>query len=186
MYALTKTGPLTQHQIENSFGGNICRCTGYRPILEAFKSLASDTQNCPDIEDLRPCRNNCTKLENFWIQAGQSQWIKVHLLADLLQILQTVANKNYKLVAGNTAQGVYPPTQPSDVYIDISKVDELTTYSVNDKTLILGANLNLTATMKCFKKTAIENPNFSYLSKLADHLDLVANVPVRNVSFLIK
>lgn len=43
MYALQQSGPVTKKQIEDSFGGSLCRCTGYRPILEAFKKLASDT-----------------------------------------------------------------------------------------------------------------------------------------------
>lgn len=42
MYALNESGSKTQQEIEDAFGGNICRCTGYRPILHAFRQLASD------------------------------------------------------------------------------------------------------------------------------------------------
>ena len=33
---------ITAQEIEDNFDGNICRCTGYRPILDAMKSFAGD------------------------------------------------------------------------------------------------------------------------------------------------
>ncbi|KAJ1288886.1 hypothetical protein BS78_02G122500 [Paspalum vaginatum] len=39
---------LTVAEAEKAFSGNLCRCTGYRPILDACKSFASDV----DLEDL--------------------------------------------------------------------------------------------------------------------------------------
>ncbi|CAM0943301.1 unnamed protein product [Alopecurus aequalis] len=39
---------LTVAEAERAFSGNLCRCTGYRPIVDACKSFASDV----DLEDL--------------------------------------------------------------------------------------------------------------------------------------
>jgi xanthine dehydrogenase iron-sulfur cluster and FAD-binding subunit A len=57
-YSLLEANPkATMADVEKILDGNICRCTGYRPIFDAFKSLASDApdalkQKAADIEDL--------------------------------------------------------------------------------------------------------------------------------------
>ncbi|MCO5564577.1 hypothetical protein L7F22_018241 [Adiantum nelumboides] len=42
MYALLRTrkGSPTEEEIEENLSGNLCRCTGYRPILDAFRVFA--------------------------------------------------------------------------------------------------------------------------------------------------
>ncbi len=72
-----------------------------------------------------------------------------------------------------------------DLYIDINSVAALQGYRIDSSTgnLILGANMSLSQAIIVFNKLAKENSNkFAYLKGLADHIDLVANVPVRNVS----
>jgi hypothetical protein len=42
-YSLMEKKPdATMQEIEDVLDGNLCRCTGYRPIFDAFKSMASD------------------------------------------------------------------------------------------------------------------------------------------------
>ncbi|KAK7469495.1 hypothetical protein BaRGS_00036474 [Batillaria attramentaria] len=63
MYGFLQTHPQpTKQQIEDNVDSTLCRCTGYRPILDAMKSFAVDAPkpqrplpNGPiDIEDLTP------------------------------------------------------------------------------------------------------------------------------------
>ncbi|GAX80308.1 hypothetical protein CEUSTIGMA_g7746.t1 [Chlamydomonas eustigma] len=41
MYALLRSSDKapTEEEVEDALGGNLCRCTGYRPILDAFKTF---------------------------------------------------------------------------------------------------------------------------------------------------
>uniref|UniRef100_A0A5F8GMS9 Xanthine dehydrogenase/oxidase n=1 Tax=Monodelphis domestica TaxID=13616 RepID=A0A5F8GMS9_MONDO len=47
MYTLLRNNPEpTMEEIENAFQGNLCRCTGYRPILQGFRTFAKDGGCC--------------------------------------------------------------------------------------------------------------------------------------------
>ncbi|KAK2707466.1 xanthine dehydrogenase/oxidase-like isoform X2 [Artemia franciscana] len=47
VYALLRTKPLpSMEEIETCLQGNLCRCTGYRPILEGFKTFSKEFQGC--------------------------------------------------------------------------------------------------------------------------------------------
>ncbi|EFA78511.1 xanthine dehydrogenase [Heterostelium album PN500] len=52
LYSYLRSHPnATQHEIEECFDGNLCRCTGYRPILDAARSFGVDQ---PKVEEEQP------------------------------------------------------------------------------------------------------------------------------------
>ncbi|XP_049943149.1 uncharacterized protein LOC126419914 [Schistocerca serialis cubense] len=204
MYSLLQRGKdISMADVENSFGGNICRCTGYRPILDAFKSLSSDASTelkgkYPDIEDItqkicakngKPCNEKCANdsdtcsqqnvLSPLHLETQSSEWFRVDKIDDIFNILATKSDKKYMLVAGNTAHGVYRRKPDIELFIDISDVEELKKFTI-DSEITIGGNMSLTEVMELFYDISKSSKNFSYTKMLADHIDLVANVPIRN------
>ncbi|XP_016074407.1 PREDICTED: xanthine dehydrogenase/oxidase [Miniopterus natalensis] len=62
MYTLLRNQPEpTFEEIEDAFQGNLCRCTGYRPILQGFRTFARDGGCCGGNVDNPNCCMNQKK-----------------------------------------------------------------------------------------------------------------------------
>ncbi|XP_063615205.1 uncharacterized protein LOC134788260 [Penaeus indicus] len=203
MYGQQKSsGSLTAAQVEKSLDGNLCRCTGYRPILEAFKALADDgaqtlKDKLVDIEDAfkttcpktgKCCTGSCSSKKTAAVPAKEREitvqgvrWFYPTSLVSLYSILdQLTEGEKVRIVGGNTGQGVYKNDGPFDVYIDARNVPEFHTVGESPGEVTLGANVSLKRAIEAFEQAA-GNSGFQHLQELAKHWRVVANVAVRNV-----
>lgn len=123
MYSLLETnnGRITKDEIENAFGGNICRCTGYRPILDAFKTFAIDEIDIENANStcctFRPSKNEFrshlsieTEMPEtndlLTLQSNDLVWHRPLKIENLLNILNGMKNdESYILIGGNTGHG---------------------------------------------------------------------------------
>ncbi|KAH9518829.1 hypothetical protein Btru_006359 [Bulinus truncatus] len=208
MYGLLQRFPRpTVQQIEDEFDATVCRCTGYRAILDAMKSFAIDAPlklkgRLIDIEELdgklckktgQACVGHCSskgkngKCDNqisrpIHIIGDGTQWFKPANLQDLIQLLGQHRNEKYRLVFGNTSFGVYQDFGPWNysILIDIRGIQEL--YSIqNGSDLVLGANLSLSNLQEMFTQFDGQ-ATIPYAATFARHLQYVAQHGIRNMS----
>lgn len=121
----------TMLEVQNAFGSNLCRCTGYRPIMDAFRKFAKDApkeERLMSLKNLSLCNSSkggCCKSgddEDGWCMVreddlGETEtkkvvlkdgkiWYRPKHLQDLFQILGENL-ESYMLVGGNTAKGKF-------------------------------------------------------------------------------
>jgi len=119
------------------------------------------------------------------VKVPAANWYKVASLTELFDVIGSLGATIYQLSAGNTAEGVYRHyNRQFDARIDVKDVPELRTVSTASG-FTVGANVTLTEAIAEFTKQAAAN-GYSYLTDLANHLDKVANTPVRNVRSILK
>ncbi|KAH9518796.1 hypothetical protein Btru_006298 [Bulinus truncatus] len=205
MYGLLQNNPRpTKKDVEDAFDSTICRCTGYRPILDAMKSFAVDSEvkDVIDIEELdgkvckktgKACSGNCKDKKHtdcndgktvrpIHIMADRSQWFRPLTLTDLCALLKQFSSSNYRLVFGNTGFGVYGEVGPwnYNVLIDLRGVQDLYTIDISPADHItLGSNLTLTNLKELLAKNT--DASLSYSQTFVDHLNITASNSIRNL-----
>lgn len=177
LYALLQNSDLNPSCIEKRMDGNLCRCTGYRPILDACKSFST-----LDIEDLVSNFSNKKSLiepVNF-----RNSWYRPMCLEQGFGIIKAHPKGKCRLFSGFTSFGVTkyfnktaPYAQPdvSDVKIDITSIKELNGISCAPNELKIGSAVTISALIQAFEKI----PSFESAAKA---LERVASTQIRNTA----
>ena len=174
-------------EIENCLDGNICRCTGYRSILDAWQSFSADEKPI-DIEELYTlkCLNGSNKKcdselkKKIHIINGDQEWYYPKSLLDLFDLLVQYQSVPYKIVSGGTGVGVFKLDGPFNVFIDIKSIPDFYIISRQEQSLSLGSMTPLAKLISVCNDFS-SNSGFEYLKEITSHWNRIANRHVRSV-----
>ncbi|MDF1602866.1 FAD binding domain-containing protein [Nocardioides sp. YIM 152315] len=124
----------------HALSGNLCRCTGYRPIRDAAFALGTPT----DDDELRArCGRAAPAPVPTDLRVGASRYVRPRDLAEATRLL--AEHPDAVVVAGNTDWGVEVNLRGrrAPMHVAVDRLPELRASSVTDDELRLGAALTL-------------------------------------------
>jgi xanthine dehydrogenase small subunit len=124
----------------HALSGNLCRCTGYRPIRDAAYALGQPDAGDPLLARLaRPAPAAAATVTS----SAQGRYVRPAGLAEVLGLL--AADPDARLVAGSTDWGVELNIRHarSALTIGIERLEELREFSVSRDRIDIGAALSL-------------------------------------------
>ncbi len=177
LFALQKNAAVNQydpHQTHEALAGNLCRCTGYRPILAAAEQACGDHQ--PDQFDARAAETIArlkaiAPRETAELNSGDKRCLSPLTVADLAELYS--ANPDARLLAGGTdlALEVTQFHRALPVMIHVGQIAEMKKVEITDSRIEIGAATPLT---DCYAALASEYPDFGEL------LQRFASLQIRN------
>jgi xanthine dehydrogenase small subunit len=164
---------VTRALAQEELSGNLCRCTGYRPILDAAQQMAQLPPVPVDEADLLQQLELLT-LEGRGLEANSS-YISPRALATLLSA--RAAHPDAQIVAGCTDVGLWVNKQHKQfaTVLDVSRVQELRRIEDYPQHIAIGAAVTLS---DAFAALVADRP------QLHTFATRFAGLPVRNAGTL--
>jgi xanthine dehydrogenase small subunit len=178
MFALYHNNPApTRAEIDDALSGNLCRCTGYRSIVDACNHMYTDygrveLDEAGLVADLRELRRD----KGLSLELERARYHAPAALADLADLY--LRHPDAQILAGGTDVGLWVTKQlrelPDVIYL--GNVTELKRIHVTPEGIEIGAAVSLT---DAFDALAPHYPEFGEMFRR------FASVPVRNAGTLV-
>jgi xanthine dehydrogenase small subunit len=150
LYALWMQTPNpSDQQIETALQGNLCRCTGYEPILRAARAISSygGTDKDPLLSERATMIARLKALKDgarVEIGEGKHRMVVPAGVDDFAAVLEAAPTAT--VVAGSTDVGLWVTKHMRDIspVVFIAGLDELKSITVKDGTVSIGAGVTYT------------------------------------------
>ncbi len=175
LYESRASGPISRLQAQGALSGNLCRCTGYRPILDAAQAMqdlpAMRVDQDAVLAGLRQLAKPERQQANTAIAAPDASYLSPKTLKDLLSL--RAQHPQAQLVAGCTDVGLWVTKMHMQFarILDLTRVKELRRVEQYKHHIAIGAAVKLT---DAFAALVADRP------QLASFAHRFAGLPVRN------
>jgi len=145
---------LKEDIIKDSIAGNLCRCTGYKPIIIAAKNLQRKNKNDHFVKNKKQTIALLKKIENksIAIYTKNKRYFAPRYISELKKILKK--NTNSKLLSGGTDLSLVVTKDRKDIesIIYMNSIKELNYIKNNNKYIEVGASTSLSSFERYIKK----------------------------------